>query len=101
MSNTVKFDAIRLYLRQQFPNHHIADFPEGTSRAQVFRVDGPQGHPLHYVVIGLDFLLAQSTEDLQQILSSSSLGTKMKEAGSAPVTLSTLGVRTEGTIAIL
>jgi hypothetical protein len=100
MSNIATFDAIRLYLRQQFPKHHIADFPEGTSRAQVFRVDAPQGQPLHYVVVGFDFLLDRSTADIQQILISSSLGTKMKEAGSSPVMLSKLTLLTEGTIAI-
>jgi len=41
MSNIAKFDAIRLYLRQQFPQYHVTDFREGTSRAQVFHVDGP------------------------------------------------------------
>ncbi len=100
MDNIAKFDAIRHYLRQQFPKHHIADFPEGTSRAQVFRVDAPHGHPLHYMVVGFDFLLDRSTEDIQQILISTSLGTKMKEAGSSPVMLSKLDLRTEGTIAI-
>ena len=100
VSNIAKFDAIRLYLRQQFPKHHIADFPEGTSRAQVFRVDGPHGHPLHYAVIGFDFLGDQTTEDLQQVLVSSGLGDKLKEAGASPVTVSKTGFSTEGSIAI-
>ena len=100
MSNLAKFDVIRLYLRQQFPKHHIADFQEGTSRAQVFRVDGPHGHPLHYAVIGLDFLSDQTDEDLQQALVSSGLGDKLKEAGASPVTVSTTGFSTEGSIAI-
>jgi len=39
VSDIAKFDVIRLYLRQQFPQHHITDFQEGTSRAQVFRVE--------------------------------------------------------------
>ena len=94
MSNSAKFDAIRLYLRQQFPKHHIADFPEGTSRAQVFRVDGPHGHPLHYVVIGFDFLLEQTPEDLPQILLSSELGNKLKKAGASPVMVSKTGFST-------
>ena len=34
MNNLAKFDVVRLYLRRQFPKHHIADFQEGTSRAQ-------------------------------------------------------------------
>lgn len=100
MTNTAKFDVIRLYLRQQFPKHHITDFPEGTSRAQVFRVDGPHGHPLHYAVIELDFLLDQTAEGLQQALVSSSLGDKLKEAGASPVTVSKTGVSIEGDIAV-
>ena len=100
MSNIAKFDAIRLYLRQQFPKHHITDFPEGTSRAQVFRVDGPHGHPLHYAVIGLDFFQDQTAEDLQHTLLSSGLGEKLKEAGASPVTVSKTGFSTEGHIAI-
>ena len=100
MSNLAKFDVIRLYLRQQFPKHHIADFQEGTSRAQVFRVDGPHGHPLHYAVIGLDFLLDQTAEGLQQVLVSSGLGDKLKEAGASPVMVSKTGFSTEGSIAI-
>ena len=100
MSNIAKFDVIRLYLRQQFPKHHITDFQEGTSRAQVFRVDGPHGHPLHYAVIGFDFLLDQTAEGLQQVLVSSGLGDKLKEAGASPVTVSRTGVSTEGSIAI-
>ena len=35
VSDIAKFDVIRLYLRQQFPKHHITDIQEGTSRAQV------------------------------------------------------------------
>ena len=100
MSNLAKFDVIRLYLRQQFPKHHITDFQEGTSRAQVFRVDGPHGHPLHYAVIGFDFLLGQTDESLQQVLVSSGLGEKLKEAGASPVMVSTTGFSTEGSIAI-
>ena len=71
MSNIAKFDAIRLYLRQQFPKHHITDFPEGTSRAQ----------------------------DLPQILLSSELGNKLKEAGASPVMVSKTGFSTKGTTA--
>lgn len=100
MSNTAKFDVILLYLRKQFPKHHIANFPEGTSRAQVFRVDGPHGHPLHYAVIGLDYLLEQTAEDLQQVLASSGLGDKLKEAGPSPVTVSGTGFSTEGHIGV-
>ena len=100
MSNLAKFDVIRLYLRQQFPKHHITDFQEGTSRAQVFRVDGPHGHPRHYAVIGFDFLLDQTAEGLQQVLVSSGLGDKLKEAGASPVMVSTTGFSTEGSIAI-
>ncbi|MEP6891129.1 MAG: hypothetical protein ABI955_10605 [Nitrospirota bacterium] len=100
MSNLAKFDVIRLYLRQQFPKHHIADFEEGTSRAQVFRIDGPHGHPLHYAVIGLSFLLDQTSEGLQQMLLSSGLGDKLKQAGTSPVTISKTGLSTEGTIAV-
>ena len=100
MSNVAKFNAIRLYLRQQFPKHHITTFPEGTRRAQVFRIDGPHGHPLHYAVIEFDFLLAQTAEDLQQVLVSSGLGDKLKEAGVSPVMLSKTGFSTEGNIAI-
>lgn len=100
MSNTAKFDAILLYLRKQFPKHHIANFPEGTSRAQVFRIDGPHGHPLHYAVIGLDFLLEQTAEELQQVLASSGLGEKLKEAGASPVTVSETGFSTEGRIGV-
>ena len=100
MTNTAKFDVIRLYLRQQFPKHHITDFPEGTSRAQVFRVDGPHGHPLHYAVIELDFLLDQTAEGLQQALVSSGLGDKLKEAGASPVTVSKTGVSIEGDISV-
>ena len=98
MSDIAKFDVIRLYLRQQFPKHHIADFQEGTSRAQVFRVDGPHGHPLHYAVIGLDFLLDQTTEGLQEVLVSSGLGDKLKGAGASPVMVSKTGVRLKATL---
>ena len=100
MNNLAKFDVIRLYLCLQFPKHHIADFEEGTNRAQVFRIDGPHGHPLHYAVIGLDFLLDQTAEDLRQTLLASGLGDKLKEAGIAPVTMSKTGFSTEGTIAV-
>ena len=100
MSNLAKVDVIRLYLRQQFPKHHIADFEEGTSRAHVFRVDGPHGHPLHYAVIGLDFLLDQTAETLQQTLLASGLGDKLKVSGTSPVTMSKIGFSTEGTITI-
>ena len=100
MSNTAKFDVILLYLRKQFPKHHIANFLEGTSRAQVFRIDGPHGHPLHYAVIGLDFLLEQTAEELQQVLASSGLGEKLKEAGASPVTVSETGFSTEGRIGV-
>jgi hypothetical protein len=100
VSNTAKFDVILLYLRKQFPKHHIANFPEGTSRAQVFRIDGPHGHPLHYAVIGLDFLLEQTAEELQQALASSGLGEKLKEAGASPVTVSETGFSTEGHIGV-
>lgn len=100
MNNLAKFDVIRLYLRLQFPKHHIADFEEGTNRAHVFRIDGPHGHPLHYAVIGLDFLLEHTAEDLQHTLLASGLGDKLKEAGTAPVTMSKTGFNTEGTIAV-
>ncbi|MDE3218096.1 MAG: hypothetical protein KGO23_01845 [Nitrospirota bacterium] len=100
MSNRAKFDVIRLYLRQQFPKYHITDFQEGTSRAQVFRVDGPHGHPLHYAVLGLDFLLDQTPESLQQVLVSFGLGDKLKEAGASPVTVSKTGFSIEGRIAV-
>ena len=101
MSNLAKFDVIRLYLRQQFPKHYIADFEEGTKRAHVFRIDGPHGHPLHYAVLGLDFLLDQTTEGLQQTLLSSGLGDKLKEAGTSPVTVSKTGFSTESTITVV
>src|SRR6476646_12283784 len=97
-NNIAKLDVIRLYLRQQFPKHHISDFQEGTSRAQVFRIDGPHGHPLHYAVIVLDFLHDQTAEELQQALASSGLGEKLKEAGASPVTVSETGFSTEGHI---
>ena len=99
MSNLAKFDVIRLYLRQQFPKHHVSDFEEGTSRAHVFRIDGPHGHPLHYAVLGLDFLLNQTAEGLQQTLVSSGLGDKLKDAGAAPVTVAKTGFSTQGAIA--
>lgn len=99
-NNTAKFDVIRLYLRQQFPQHHVADFQEGTSRAQVFRVDDPHGHPLHYAVLGLDFLHEQTTESLRQALLSSGLGDKLKEAGASPVTVSHTGFSIEGGLAV-
>jgi hypothetical protein len=100
VSNVAKFDVIRLYLREQFPKHHIIDFQEGTSRAQVFRVDGPHGHPLHYAVLGLDFLLDQTAEGLKQTLVSSGLSDKLKEAGASPVTVSKAGFSIEGNIAV-
>ena len=100
MSNLAKFDVIRLYLRQQFPKHHIADFEEGTSRAHVFRIDGPHGHPLHYAVLGLDFFLDHTAESLQQTLLSSDLGDKLKEAGASPVTVSRTGFSIQGAIAV-
>lgn len=101
VSNVAKLDVIRLYLRQQFPKHHITDFEEGTSRAHVFRVDGPHGHPLHYAVLGLDFLFDQTAEGLQQTLASSGLGDKLKEAGASPVTVSKTGFSIEGAITIV
>lgn len=100
MSNIAKFEVIRLYLRQQFPKYHITDFQEGTSRAQIFRVDGPHGHPLHYAILGLDFLLNQTPESLQQVLVSSGLAAKLKEAGASPVTVSKTGFSIEGSIAV-
>jgi len=100
VSNIAKFDVIRLYLRQQFPHHHVAHFEEGASRAQVFRVDAPHGHPLHYAIIGLDFLDDQTADALQQVLISSGLGNRLKEAGASPVTVSKTGFSTEGGIAI-
>ena len=101
MSNLANLDVIRLYLRQQFPKHHITDFEEGTSRAHVFRNDSPHGHPLHYAVLGLDVLLDRSAENLQQTLLSSGLGDKLKEAGTSPVTVSKTGFDTECTIAVV
>ena len=100
MNNLAKFDVLRLYLRQQFPRHHIADFEEGTNHAHVFRIDGPHGHPLHYAVIGLDFLLDQTAEGRQQTLLASGLGDKLKDARTVPVTMSRTGFSTEGTIAV-
>ncbi|MGH7183888.1 MAG: hypothetical protein ACREJN_18185 [Nitrospiraceae bacterium] len=92
MSNLAKLEVVRLYLRQQFPKHHISDIQEGTSRAQVFRIDGPHGHPLHYAVIGLDFLLDQTAESLQALLLSSSLGDKLRDAGASPVMITKTGI---------
>jgi hypothetical protein len=92
VNNLAKFDVVRLYLRQQFPKHHISDIRDGTSRAQVFRVDGPHGHPLHYAVFGLDFLLDQTAESLQEILVSSSLGDRLRDAGATPVMFSKIGL---------
>ena len=97
MSNLAKFDVVRLYLRQQFPKHHISDIQDGTSRAQVFRVDGPHGHPLHYAVIGLDFLLDQTAESLQEVLVSSGLGDKLRDAGASPVMISKTGISLKAT----
>ena len=99
VGNLAKFEVVRLYLRQQFPQHHISDIQDGTHRAQVFRVDGPHGHPLHYVVIGFDFLLEQTTEDLPQILLSSELANKLKEAGASPVMVSKTGFSTKDSTA--
>ena len=97
MSNLAKFEVVRLYLRQQFPKHHITDIQDGTSRAQVFRVDGPHGHPLHYAVIGLDFLLDQTAESLQEVLVSSGLGDKLRDAGASPVMISKTGISLKAT----
>lgn len=96
MNTSAQCDVIRQYLREQFPKHFIADFLEGASRAQVFRVDAPSGRPLHYVVLGIDYLQAHTADGLLQALVSACLGDKLKEAGSAPVTLSMSGCRTEG-----
>lgn len=100
VSNVEKYTVIRLYLRQQFPKHHITDFEEGASRAQIFRIDAPNGHPLHYAVIGFDFLLGQTAETLQQALVSSGLGDKLKEAGASPVAVSKTGFSIEGGIPV-
>ena len=97
MSNLAKFEVVRQYLRQQFPKHHISDILDGTSRAQVFRVDGPHGHPLHYAVIGLDFLLDQTAESLQEILLSSGLGDRLRGAGASPVMISKTGLSLKAT----
>ena len=97
VGNLAKFEVVRLYLRQQFPQHHISDIQDGTHRAQVFRVDGPQGHPLHYAVIGLDFLLDQTTESLQEMLLSSGLGDRLRSAGASPVMISKTGLSLKAT----
>ncbi len=97
MSNLAKFDVVRLYLRQQFPKHYITDSQDGTSRAQIFRVDGPHGHPLHYAVIGLDFLLDQTTESLQEVLVSSGLGDKLRNAGASAVMVTKTGIMVKTT----
>jgi hypothetical protein len=96
MSKTESIAVIRQYLQGQFPKHFIVDFLEGAGRAQVFRVDAPTGRPLHYAVLGLDFLLDHSADGLQQVLVSSGLGGKLREAGASPVTFSKTGFRTEG-----
>jgi hypothetical protein len=96
VNTSAQCDVIRRYLREQFPNHFIADFLEGASRAQVFRVDAPTGRPLHYAVLGIDFLHALTADELYQALISACLSDRLKEAGSAPVTLSNTGCRTEG-----
>ena len=97
MSNLAKFEVVRLYLRQQFPGHLITDMQDGTRRAQVFRIDGPHGHPLHYAVIGLDFLLDQTAESLQEVLLSSCLGEKLRDAGASPVMISKTGISLKAT----
>ena len=97
MSTNAQCDVIRHYLQEQFPKHFIVDFLEGANRAQVFRVDAPSGRPLHYAVLGIDFLLAHTADGLQQALVSAGLSDRLKEAGAAPVTLSTTGCRTQGT----
>ncbi|MBD0315403.1 MAG: hypothetical protein ICV75_01820 [Nitrospiraceae bacterium] len=96
MNTSEQCDVIRQYLQEQFPKHFIADFLEGASRAQVFRVDAPSGRPLHYAVLGIDFLQAHTAEGLHQALVTAGLSDKLKAAGSAPVTLSLTGCRTEG-----
>ena len=101
MSTSTQCNVIRQYLREQFPKHFITDFLEGARRAQIFRVDAPSGRPLHYAVLGLDFLQAHTADGLQQALISSALSEKLKEAGTAPVTLSTTGCRTEGVAPIV
>jgi hypothetical protein len=92
MTNLAKFEVVRLYLREQFPKHHISDTQDGASRAQIFRVDGPHGHPLHYAVIGLDFFLDQTAESLQEILVASGLADKLRDAGASPVMISKTGI---------
>lgn len=96
MNTSEQCDVIRQYLREQFPKHFIADFLEGASRAQVFRVDAPSGRPLHYAVLGIDFLQAHTADGLYQALVNACLSDKLKAAGSTPVTLSLTGCRTEG-----
>lgn len=96
MNTSAQCDVIRQYLREQFPNHFIADFLEGARRAQVFRVDAPSGRPLHYAVLGIDFLQTHTADALQQALVSAALGEKLKAAGASPVTLSMTGCSTEG-----
>ncbi len=96
MSNTESITVIRQYLQQQFPKHFIVDFLEGAGRARVFRVDAPTGRALHYAILELDFLLDHTADGLQQVLVSSGLGDKLREAGAAPVTFSKTGFRTEG-----
>ena len=97
MSNLAKFDVVRLYLRQQFPKHHITDSQDGTSRAQIFRIDGPHGHPLHYAVIGLDFFLDQTAESLQEVLVSYGLGDKLRDAGASAVMITKTGIMVKTT----
>lgn len=96
MNSPDNIAVIRQYLEEQFPKHFIADFLEAAGRAQVFRVDGPTGHPLHYAVLGLDFLLDHTADGLQQVLVSSGLGGKLRVAGASPVTFSKTGFRIEG-----
>ena len=96
MSHTESITVLRQYLQQQFPKHFIVDFLEGAGRARVFRVDAPTGRALHYAVLELDFLLDHTADDLQEVLMSSDLGDKLREAGAAPVTFSKTGFRTEG-----
>jgi hypothetical protein len=93
---TEQCNVIRQYLREQFPKHFVTDFLEGARRAQVFRIDAPTGRPLHYAVLGLDYIEAHTVSGLQEALASSALVEKLKAAGAAPVTLSLAGCRTEG-----
>ena len=101
MSTTEIITLIRRYLHQQFPKHLIVNFLEGSGRAHVFRVDAPTGRPLHYAVLGFDFLLDQTADGLQQVLVSSGLGNKLREAGASPVTVSKTGFHTEGGRAVV